>query len=109
MNKSKYYEPLHPEGAGLLFYAILKDYHAMSRLLVNSGYELKKLNVMGHTPLIQALSSGSYNLVQLLIKKGADVNMKTASGKCPLSVLSYTKEASELRNLLKKHGAKCIK
>ena len=54
----------------------------------------------GQTPLHW---SGA-DVAELLIAKGADINVKDANGSTPLS-LAISKKNEEIINLLKKHGA----
>ena len=56
----------------------------------------------GNTPLHRASQNGHLSTVQLLVGKGAKINLKNKSGKTPLSI---TKN-EEIKNYLKSRGGR---
>jgi len=58
----------------------------------------------GYTCLMMAARNASPELVEYLVKKGADVNARAADGKTPLS-LATGEDDQEMIALLKKLGA----
>ncbi len=59
----------------------------------------------GLTALHWASMQGHKDMVQLLVTKGADVNMKNPSGQTALSMAKMQRN-NEIVELLRKHGAK---
>ena len=61
-------------------------------------------DILGRTPLHQAAAKGELDIIECLIKYGADVNAKTISGETPLmkAIAFYQTEAAKL---LLKFGA----
>ena len=59
----------------------------------------------GWTPLHYAVYYGHKEIAELLIAKGADVNVKNEDGETPLDWANWRSHA-ETADLLRKHGAK---
>jgi ankyrin repeat protein len=59
----------------------------------------------GNTRLMDASAVGNYDVVDLLIKHGADINLKNNYGKTALYIASVNRK-NDIVDLLKKHGAK---
>jgi ankyrin repeat protein len=59
----------------------------------------------GSTALIQASRSGHYETTHILLKKGADVNVKDGDGRTALAHAKAAKR-SAVADLLQKYGAK---
>lgn len=55
--------------------------------------DVNKANIYGHTPLMVAADSDAYEIVQMLIEAGANVNFCTPlqGGHCPLAYAACTK------------------
>ena len=95
---SRGYNPFH-----------LAAYHGhmkISSLLVNSmnmcknkNRDIEKISYM--TPLHKAVSVGNYNIVNLLIKKGADISAKNGRGETVLHIASKKGDKDILSALLK--------
>ena len=61
----------------------------------------------GSTPLHQADMGNHREIVELLIAKGADVNMKNSEGETSLDIASDPEvNQTEIAALLRKHGGK---
>ena len=60
---------------------------------------------MGRTPLHYAAMYGHKEVAELLIAKGANVNVKDEDGETPLDLAIKYKQ-TEIANLLLKHGGK---
>ena len=69
-----------------------------------AGTDVNAQNLNGFYPLTSAASWGHNEIVELLIAKGADVNVKS-SGKTPLD-WAIKQLHPETADLLRKHGGK---
>lgn len=49
-------------------------------MLLQSGAELEEPNDEGYTPLMEASREGHYDVVELLLNRGANVNAKIEEG-----------------------------
>jgi ankyrin repeat protein len=67
--------------------------------LLDGGADVDLPGESGWTPLMTAVFQGDANLVQLLIRKGADLAIRDAKGKTALDYADE-REARELRNIL---------
>jgi hypothetical protein len=65
---------------------------------------MKPDNRFDDTPLIRAASFGRFEMVKLLIERGANINTRLRSGETALS-RAYNKGEMEIYNYLKGHGA----
>ena len=70
-------------------------------LCVNESRENKGINIpdiLGRTPLHQAAAKGDLEIIECLIKFGADVNAKTISGETPLmkAIAFYQTDSAHL-------------
>ena len=65
-------------------------------------------SISGRTPLHYAAWKGHKEIAELLIAKGADVNVKDEDGDTPLDY-AITFKRTELADLLRKHGGKTKK
>ncbi|MEW5558803.1 ankyrin repeat domain-containing protein [Enterobacter asburiae] len=79
------------------------------KILIDAGVNVNHINKLGWTALMEAIILGdgsrSYQqIISLLIKSGADVNIKDFSGKSPL-ILSENKGFVEISKLLIEAGA----
>lgn len=76
----------------------------IARVLIDRGAPLNDWDITGYAPIHNAVRSGSYNMVSLLIKRGADINVGTRGGlETPLHLLASgcTRHLpAELRNSL---------
>jgi len=74
--------------------------------LIESGADVNaKDNLFGRTALMIASFYGHKEVVELLLKKGADVNAKDKNGRTALMIASK-KGHKEIVELLKFYGAK---
>jgi len=69
------------------------------------GADINYTDAENKTPLILAVMSNSYEMTEVLIHKGANVNVKTKGGNTPLS-LARDLGAEDMVKLLQKAGAK---
>ena len=79
-----------------------------AELLLSKGVDVNEAatsgDVAGWAGIHYASSNGTKELIEFLIKNGADVNAKTADGKTPLSLAGSSN--AEITEILKKAGAK---
>ena len=78
-------------------------------LLLAKGADVNIRDDKGNTPLHIAASYAAWGfpkIVELLISNGADINAKDNNGKTALSYAIDIHRATEIVELLKKHGAK---
>jgi len=117
-NKSKRYIE---DGRAVLHLAVHTGDVDLMRLLLEKGANPNVRDRYGYTPLHIAALRGFPQVVELLLKYGADPNARNADGKTPLDMVQsfarfaledgedpedVAKRASEITNLLLKHGAK---
>jgi ankyrin repeat protein len=76
-------------------------------LLLDHGAALEdRANVSGATPLIVAAEENHTAVAELLIARGADLNIPDRDGFTPLTQ-AWAKKRTEMVHLLKRHGATC--
>ena len=85
-----------------LHYAANKE---IAELLIAKSADVNAKNVVGETPLHDAVGQGHKEIVELLIANGADVNAKNDDGRTPLDSAIKDKH-TETADLLRKHGGK---
>lgn len=105
VNNLKYFINLKEKKFGwtLLMVAAYNNSYEVAEYLINQGANVNLINYNGTTPLMYAkdgaLKSGDTRLLDLLLRFGADKNVKDFFGK---NILQYTKEQSiELYNHIK--------
>jgi len=69
------------------------------------GADINAVDPENKTPLVMAVMSKNYEMAEVLIYKGANVNVKTKGGNTPLS-LSRDLGAKDIEQILLKAGAK---
>ena len=89
----------------LHFAANMGDLSKMEVLLKHGADVEKALNKKGQTPLFNAIRSGKYSAVKLLIDNGANVSIKDFNGDYPIHI-AVQYEDIEVIDLLLEHGAK---
>ena len=73
------------------------------RLLIDNKADVNPRDIKnGETPLISSIQSGSLDIVNILIKRGADVNKPNFDGETPLMIASWYKKGSIVKLLLEK-------
>jgi len=76
------------------------------KMLLDSDVDIDLQDELGgNTRLMDASAVGNYDVVDLLIKHGADINLKNNYGKTALYIASVNRK-NDIVDLLKKHGAK---
>jgi len=71
---------------------------------VNYRYTLSKNYADGMTPLLYASKCGNFDMVKLLLEKGANINMQAANGDTALSIARKNNNEKILK-FLTEHGA----
>lgn len=93
------YTPLHT--------AVNNVQKEMVELLLAAGADVNRIDKIGNTPLHIAASKSGYEVVEItkvLIRKGADVNLKNGKLETPLSIA--LREKSDVANLLLSDGGR---
>ena len=93
-------------GETVLNQAIFNGHKAIVELLIEKGSNVNEKDKSGETPLHLAAHLDHKEIVELLIKKGADVNAKTSSKFFAETPLDKAGAASEIVDILRKHGGK---
>lgn len=65
----------------LLHRASLFDHHELAEYLISVGADINSTDAEGRSPLLLATASGSWNIVNLLLSKGARVDIKDHLGR----------------------------
>jgi ankyrin repeat protein len=79
----------------------------LAGLLLDHGAALEDtVNVSGATPLMLAAEENRVAVVELLIARGADLNIPDRDGFTPLTQ-AWSKQQTEMVRLLKRYGATC--
>ncbi len=92
----------------LFYYECISHFFDINKLkmLLNSGVDIDFQDESGgNTRLMDASAVGNYDVVDLLIKHGADINVKNNYGKTALYIATVNKK-NDIVDLLKKYGAK---
>ena len=83
----------------------LKRFTHISRLLIDSGYEINARNNSGESPLHSAVGSNDLAHVELLLKNNANADVRDHSGNTPLHI-SLIKGFTSISQLLIDSGCK---
>lgn len=75
------------------------------RLVVDHGANLESLDSRGRSVLHYAVSKGRVKVAEILMKRGADVNVADIYGMTPLLFAASSSKPNDLLPLLIKHGA----
>lgn len=81
--------PDNPPGSDIFMAAQRGDFAEVSRIIASDPWSPKSQKADGSTPLHFAVVAGRYDVTQLLLTRGADVNAKTTSGVTPLHSAAY--------------------
>ncbi|NOR44734.1 MAG: hypothetical protein GQ534_04035 [Candidatus Delongbacteria bacterium] len=76
------------------------------KFLIENSNQINIFNDLGMSPLFKAIGLGHIDLVQYLLKNGADVHLENYRGVTALVVARKTKNNPEMIKLLKDYGAK---
>lgn len=85
---------------------ILEDDNDFLKFLVDNGFNLNMQDETGETLLLQSLIANKTEIVEEVIKLGADVNVGSREGNITPLMLAVLKEDKKMVELLLKHGAK---
>lgn len=85
---------------------ILENDHDFLKFLVDNGFNLNMQDETGETLLLQSLIANKTEIVEEVIKLGADVNVGAREGNITPLMLAVLKEDKKMVELLLKHGAK---
>jgi hypothetical protein len=88
------------EGIRAMFYGIGKNNLAYMKKVLAMNFDPNLRHENGHTPLAYAAMKGNPQMVDLLLRNGADVSLATADGDTPVE-LALRMGHAELANQLK--------
>ncbi|XP_009931289.2 CARD- and ANK-domain containing inflammasome adapter protein [Opisthocomus hoazin] len=86
-----------------LFRAVQKNLHAIVAALTDRGTDINAYNEMQYTPLLLACETGKAESAEVLIKKGANLGIKTPASDTALH-LAVQAGAASIANLLLRKG-----
>lgn len=95
------------DGTTALQHAAWKGHAEVCGLLLDHGAAVNALNTNEHyggTPLHAAAHGNQKPTAEVLLRRGADLNLRSSNGRTPLEETELH-NASAVRNLLRKHGA----
>ena len=90
------------DGHSALYFAIIFENEAVIRYLIDNGANVKEVDILD-----AATRTGSEQLLELLLSKGADVNQKNREDKTPLYIAVVENKHGACK-LLRKHGAGAV-
>lgn len=82
-----------------LLIAIANDKYKIAERILSIHPELVNAESQGYTPFYVAIATNSLEIVDLLIRKGGDVNMKDVGKRAPLHWAAETGNRDIIRNL----------
>lgn len=89
------------EKLNIIHYAVHKDWLAgVQKLCEDPNLELNKKNGGGYTPLHMALINGENQIARILIKAGANPNVKSNKGNTPLHTAVAMQNSNEIISAL---------
>ena len=94
---------LRYRGRTVLLWAIQEQHLKVVKALVRAGASLEARDSLGFTAIDQAVGAGSFEIVEFLLKAGANVNGRTANG-TPLHTACAWRRP-RIARLLLRHGA----
>jgi ankyrin repeat protein len=92
------------DGTTPLHWAVQRDDHEMTRLLLGAGANAKNVNRYGVSALSLACTNGNGSIVEMLLTAGADPNTELPEGETALMTAARTGDPTAVRVLLD-HGA----
>lgn len=85
----------------LLIRAATQDLTTVQLLLEKNSALINKTNKLGETALMKSLDFGNLDIAKMLIKKGADTQLKSTKGKTALDFAKELKDPEALKLLAK--------
>ena len=79
-----------PNGRRPLNWAAFQNNTAMIDLLLDAGADINATNLSGFTPLHHAVEGEAIEAIELLIKKGASLDLKTKTGRTVLEIAAMS-------------------
>lgn len=99
-NRSEVDTPLDEEGGTCLHYAAWGNYIELANFLISElNDDVNKKDSEKSTPL-HAAAHGSYEVAEMLIKKGADVNSIDTEGNTPMHYAIFRRQVDIVKLLL---------
>ncbi len=98
---------LDPDGLNLLDFAVLANHPDAARVLIAAGVPVNQADSFGYTPLLYAstVDFGDSRMVDLLLRSGADPNLRDKAGKTALAQ-AKAYHYNYIQASLKKAGAR---
>ena len=88
-------------GNNILFYSIEKNNYSLAKLLLEKNPELiNHQNKFNETPLHKAVEIGNHQMINLLLEKNANPNIKNKFGETPLHISASKGEYKVIKLLL---------
>jgi ankyrin repeat protein len=84
----------------LLCYALKENKLDGAKILIENGYDVNKKDSNFFTPLLYAVYNKQYDIIDQLIKKGADVNYNGAEGDHNPMIWAINNQENKIINLL---------
>ena len=82
-------------GSQALHYAMARGHTAVGALLLDAGADPNAIGSSGNTPLVEAIGDRHLEAVRLLLKRGANVNLKTPRKDLDLPLCAAANAVSE--------------
>lgn len=74
--------------------ALMKKYQGLVELLIEAGDDINRQSLDGNTPLMYAVSSRNDDMIELLLEKGAELDVLNDKGLAALHLTIFYKNAA---------------